>query len=65
MNPETSEAILGGFGLLAVGTLAFCAGAGLLDAEIGPWVAIGVAWIGAVFYAITHRTRRARNDTGA
>jgi len=65
MNPETADAILGGFGLLAVGTLAFCAGAGLLDSEIGPWMAIGVAWIGGVFYAVTHRMRKARSATGS
>lgn len=65
MNTETADAILGGYWLVAVGTLAFCAGAGLLDAEIGPWVAVGVAWIGAVFYAVTHRTRKASNGTGS
>jgi hypothetical protein len=57
MNREAAEAILGGFGLLAAGTLAFCAGAGLLDSQIGPLTAIGVAWIGGVFYAVTHRNR--------
>jgi hypothetical protein len=55
MKPETAEAILGGFALVAAGSLAFCAGAGLTDTTIGPLVAIGALWIGGAFYAITHR----------
>ena len=65
MKPETADTILGGFGLLAVGALTFFAGAGLLDAEIGTRAAVGVAWIGGVFYAVTHRPRKARNESGA
>jgi hypothetical protein len=40
-----------GFGLLAVGALAFCAGTGPLDSEIGPWVTVGVAWFSGGCYA--------------
>ena len=65
MNTETADAILGVYGLLAVGTLAFCAGAELLDPVIGPLVAVAVAWIGGTFYAVTHRTRKARSETGS